>query len=372
MVRIILFCCLLIANSAFAECGNLCTWHWWLEASENSLQEEIENGADINGRNFHDGDTPLHEASKYGSASLIEQLVEAGANLESKNAHGLTPLLSAARDGLSLNRDVRLAALIDSGANLNVEQVDGSNPIHLVMETGDFDYVPSHLSVKLLVESGVSLNKQNKSGITPLHLAAKFSPSEDVKYILKSGGDPLILDRYGNSVLHYAAAGKFTENIELLVKYGAVLDMINNEGVTPLHVAAGSNRLNNVNALLSLGANANARDQRGWNALFFSLESASAKMNASLMHAGSFSPEQRSELIRLLIEAGCDVNLRSNNGNRPLHIAAEYAAPSDVQLLLKNNADPRVENIDSETPFNLGSRNGVLRSSKVYWELQPN
>jgi ankyrin repeat protein len=370
--RISFFTFVLIANSAFADCGNLCTWHWWTQATSETLQAEIASGADINGRNFHDGDTPLHEASMYGNAQLIEQLVEAGAELNTYNATDFTPILSAARYGPSANRHERLGALIRSGANLTIEANDGSNPLHLVVETGDFDYIPSHLSVKLLIESGLNLNKQNNLGLTPLHLSAKFSSPAHVQFLLDKGADPLVRDKYGNSALHYASEGKFTENLETLIKSGAAIDAPNNEGMTALHMAASLNRLDNARTLIKLGAKATAKDKNGRTPMFFSLESASVKQNSFLMNAGSYSPANRIELLQLLIDAGSDVNLKANNGNRPLHIAAEFGLPNDIEFLLSKNADTLVLNNKNETPFDVAQHNSILRSSKMYWELKPN
>ena len=58
----------------------------------------IENGADINAKMAH-GFTPLLYASKNGHHSTIELLVVNGADVDIKDKAGLTPLMHLARNG---------------------------------------------------------------------------------------------------------------------------------------------------------------------------------------------------------------------------------------------------------------------------------
>ena len=54
----------------------------------------LDAGADINARsrNDHYGDTPLHAASHGNQKEVVKVLIERGANLNSKNTIGRTPL----------------------------------------------------------------------------------------------------------------------------------------------------------------------------------------------------------------------------------------------------------------------------------------
>ena len=58
----------------------------------------IENGADIDAKTAH-GFTPLLYASKNGHHSIIELLVVNGADVDIKDKAGLTPLMHLARNG---------------------------------------------------------------------------------------------------------------------------------------------------------------------------------------------------------------------------------------------------------------------------------
>ena len=56
-------------------------------------------GADPNAVAAVSGSTPLHLAARSGAAAVVELLLRAGATLEARNRHGLTPLAVAAAGG---------------------------------------------------------------------------------------------------------------------------------------------------------------------------------------------------------------------------------------------------------------------------------
>lgn len=55
-------------------------------------------------------------------------------------------------------------------------------------------------------------------------------------------------------------------------------------------------------------------------------------------------------IIRLLCEAGADINQRDSVGNTPLVIAVWYGRPSVVAALLDNHADPNIANSSGMVP----------------------
>src|SRR5215831_14268530 len=55
--------------------------------------------------------------------------------------------------------------------------------------------------------------------------------------------------------------------------------------------------------------------------------------------------------LRAQLDAGVDVNVRDANGNTPLLLAAVYAGPECVELLLKKGADVNAANKAGATPL---------------------
>ena len=69
--------------------------------------------------------TPLHWASDYGQVDVLNFLVSKGANIEAKDAFGITPLLAAVYEG----HDNAVRFLVSKGANKNVKGPDGMTPL---------------------------------------------------------------------------------------------------------------------------------------------------------------------------------------------------------------------------------------------------
>jgi hypothetical protein len=57
------------------------------------------------------------------------------------------------------------------------------------------------------------------------------------------------------------------------------------------------------------------------------------------------------DLVRMLLDAGCDANLSDKDGWSPLSVAAFYGHASVVQLLLERGADASIEVEDGDTAY---------------------
>jgi ankyrin repeat protein len=82
--------------------------------------------------------------------------------------------------------------LLDKGANANTIDSSGSSPLCKAAQ--------SHLSiVKLLIDRGANVNHQDCHGRTPLWWAAYTGSGGIVSHLLKSGADPSITDKDGKT-----------------------------------------------------------------------------------------------------------------------------------------------------------------------------
>jgi len=104
--------------------------------------------------------TALHLAAQNGQLGVAEHLIEAGANLNTPNAHRLIPLhLAAQNDHMALTK-----ALVDGGSDLNFTDLIGNTPLHTAVHSGHTEIA------QYLVSSGADPDKRNLSGLTPFQL----------------------------------------------------------------------------------------------------------------------------------------------------------------------------------------------------------
>ena len=59
----------------------------------------------------------------------------------------------------------------------------------------------------------------------------------------------------------------------------------------------------------------------------------------------------KTEMARLLIDAGADINFQNNDGSTPLHVAAFFCRPDVVRMLLEKGADKTIKNQFGATPY---------------------
>eukprot|EP00752_Nemacystus_decipiens_P007341 g6567.t1 len=90
------------------------------------VKAAIERGANVNAADSHHQDTALHVAAISDERRMIDVLLQAGANIESRDRFGCTPLHNAAG---RLRREP-LLALLELGADVNAQDQDQDTSLH--------------------------------------------------------------------------------------------------------------------------------------------------------------------------------------------------------------------------------------------------
>ncbi|CAM9969195.1 unnamed protein product, partial [Ectocarpus sp. 6 AP-2014] len=100
-----------------------------INSSEDMTRALLQHGADVN--ELYEYETAINEAARYGNVGVVKLLLEAGAHVDGhKDVHGLTqaPLHTACSCYRSC--DV-VKVLLGYGANINLQNSDGTSPLHL-------------------------------------------------------------------------------------------------------------------------------------------------------------------------------------------------------------------------------------------------
>jgi hypothetical protein len=118
----------------------------------------------------HLGKSPLHSAAYYEDLKTVQALLDLGADVNSRDFIGYTPLDFASLGHFNDPRVVR--SLLDHGADLNVGALDGLTPLHRASQKGKIEIA------RLLVEHGTGVEVQDKSGRTPLDVALDVAARE--------------------------------------------------------------------------------------------------------------------------------------------------------------------------------------------------
>ena len=320
----------------------------------------IKRGANVNARERWGGQTALMWAAAQKHPEMIRLLIKHGADVNARatvrdwprkvtaegrpkdmNRGGFTPLLYAAREGcVPCARE-----LLKGGADIDLHDPDRTTPLVLALMNLHWDFA------KFLIEAGADVNKWDLFGQTPLYVAVDMNtlprggrpdlPSTDdttglevIELLLKAGANPNIqlklrppyrnvpFDRGGDVILSTgatpllrAARAADIPAMKLLLQYGARVDLPNAQGVTPFMAAAG------------MGHGSNPTRGR-------------FKTDADAVEA-----------VRLLKEAGADVNRQALNGTTALHAAAQLGWNETIKTLVAFNAELEIPDAKGLRPI---------------------
>lgn len=206
-----------------------------------------------------------------------------------------------------------------------------------------------------------------------LTYAINLNKVDIVKLLIEKGARIDITDRYDRSIIIIAINYAYYDILQTLLEENkknigvSVVDLKDRNGKIPLHYAIDIQSFKSVEILLEFGSNPNVHDKDGQNALHLAVKSRSLKMCELMLkyvtniNARCFTGEtalhiacnlQLVEIVRLLIEKGVALNVSDYSHEiTPLHYSVLLNNKELIALILKNNADPNVQDIYGNTPL---------------------
>lgn len=223
------------------------------------------------------GNTPLHYAIAGDAWDVVEYLFDLGVNLEARNARGETPLIRA------------IKTLLDSAKKRGCRAAHTLKIVELLTGLGARD------ARRKLKES---------------HFLLGVRPDE--------------VDLDGMAALHYAARLAEPTIAHRLIQAGASVDLAAPNGLTPLRIAVRAGRKKVATLFLRAGINRADPDQQ-------------SDDGTSALHDAASNGQL--DFVRLLVEAGAQVDMANANGETPLELAQERH-PRVADFLRERGAVP--------------------------------
>jgi len=336
-----------------------------------------------------DGMTALHWAVRANDLPTVQLLVRAGANVNAASRYGMTPIIFAAENG-----DPRVvAALLKAGANPNSALPEGQTALMTAARTGDVD------TIKLLVETGAKIDaKEQWQGQTALMWAASQNNAGAVRALVAAGADKnerskllsfpefkwetsgmvvTVLPRGGWTPLMYAARDGAADAIVALADAKADLNATDPDGTTALMYAITNAHFDTAAVLIEKGADPNVADSTGTTALYSAVDMHTMGPMLSRPSPKLVDTRDASDIVRLLIAKGANVNVRLKRpiigrhhtptgdaslgeGTTPLARAAKSNDLQLMKILLDAGADPKLTLKDRTTVLMIASAGGAV------------
>ncbi|XP_074833381.1 protein phosphatase 1 regulatory subunit 12B isoform X1 [Carettochelys insculpta] len=236
--------------------------------------------------------------------------------------------------------------LLGRGARINTANVDGLTALHQACIDENLDMV------KFLVENGASVNQQDNEGWTPLHAVASCGYLNIAEYLLSHGANVAAVNSEGEVPSDLAEEAAMKDLLlEQVKKQGVDLDLARKEEEQQM--------LQDARQWLNSGKLEDVKQPRS---------------GATALHVAA--AKGYSEVMRLLIQAGFNLNVQDNDGWTPLHAAAHWGVKEACTILAEALCDMDIRNKLGQTPFDvadeglvehlemLQKKQNVLRSEK--------
>lgn len=306
------------------------------------------DAVDVNATN-RDGTHALQWAVYVENPAIVRRLVRAGADVNAPNREGVTPLALAAQTGNAGITEI----LLDAGAGVNNTMANGETPLMMAARTGDLD------TIQVLLDRGANINAtENLRGTTALMWAAANRNAQAVKLLIDNGAaiaansattppgrSPYLAPTARNRIRGFfqgvGQGGDFGAEEELKDK-GLNVSVTRQQLLARLPRQLVEDFQQEDVKVGDFGETVDPAPKKQWgglNALHFAVR------------------EGDMASVKVLVDAGMDVNAVSEFGWTPLLTATQNRYYQIGKYLLDHGADPNIANEGGWNPLYIATDN---------------
>uniref|UniRef100_A0A8C3NMY8 Ribonuclease L n=1 Tax=Cyanoderma ruficeps TaxID=181631 RepID=A0A8C3NMY8_9PASS len=247
----------------------------------------------------------LNAAVKYRDKEAVLELLEQGADVNSKVDSGWTPLQTA----VQTREEDLVRLLLDRGASLHARKDNGGTAFTEAGIRGDVGIL------QLLLERGSDIHERDINGFTAFMEAAWYGREEALRFLYSRGAE-----------------------VNLRRETSQEKAKLHKGGATALMDACRERHFSAVQILVrEMGADVNIRDNRDRNALIHALKKGPDKKRY----------QSAVSIVHFLLEHGVDVKSKDECGKTALILAVEMESPELVMALLEKD-EIDIDDVDEE------------------------
>uniref|UniRef100_A0A673IMN5 Protein phosphatase 1 regulatory subunit n=1 Tax=Sinocyclocheilus rhinocerous TaxID=307959 RepID=A0A673IMN5_9TELE len=213
-----------------------------------------------------------------------------------------------------------------------------------------------------MLDRGADINYANVDGLTALHQACIDDNVDMVTFLVEHGACINQPDNEGWIPLHAAASCGYLDIAEYLISQGANVGVVNSEGETPLDIAEEEameellqNEINrqgvDIESARKEEERIMLRDARQWLNSGQINDVRHTKSGGTALHVAA--AKGYTEVLKLLIQAGYDVNIKDYDGWSPLHAAAHWGKEEACRILVEHLCEMDIINKVGQTAFDV-------------------
>ncbi|XP_036299738.1 NF-kappa-B inhibitor zeta isoform X2 [Pipistrellus kuhlii] len=268
-----------------------------------------------------DGDTFLHIAVAQGRRALsyvLARKMNALHMLDVKEHNGQ----SAFQVAVAANQHLIVQDLVNLGAQVNTTDCWGRTPLHVCAEKGHSQVLQAIQKGAVMSNQFVDLEATNYDGLTPLHCAVVAHNA--VVHELQRNEQP-----HSPEVQELLLKNKsLVDTIKCLIQMGAAVEAKDRKsGRTALHLAAEEANLELIRLFLELPSCLSFVNAKAYNG------------NTALHVAASLQYRvTQLDAVRLLMRKGADPSTRNLENEQPVHLVPDGPVGEQIRRILKGKS----------------------------------